>query len=113
MNKLRMYYHILGTEVYYKEVTSPEEAKTMIDAIADFINTKIYEGVFPDHCSTAGLEYFDEEEEELFMLVVEELIEKYWSFVMENLRVLLKYISKILLMGIHHNITSVLTAEQI
>lgn len=64
MNKLRIYYHILGTETYYKEVTSPEEAKTMIDAIADFINTKVHEGVFPDHCSAAGLEYFDEEEVE-------------------------------------------------
>lgn len=64
MNKLRIYYHILGTKIYYKEVFSPEEAKTMIDAIADFINTKVYEGVFPDHCSTAGLEYFDEEEGE-------------------------------------------------
>jgi len=64
MNKLRMYYHILGTEIYYKEVSSPEEAKTRIDAIADFINTKVYDGAFPDHCSTAGLEYFDEKEEE-------------------------------------------------
>ena len=64
MNKLRMYFYILGTEAYYKEVSSPEEAKTMIDAIASFINAKVSEGVFPDYCSTAGLEYFDEEEEE-------------------------------------------------
>ena len=60
--KLRMYFYILGTEPYRREVSSPEEAKTMIDAIADFVNTKVDEGVFPDHCSTAGLEEYDEEE---------------------------------------------------
>lgn len=64
MEKLRVYYNILGTEIYYKEVSSPEEAKTMIDTIADFINFKIAEGVFPDHCSTAGLEVWDEEEQD-------------------------------------------------
>lgn len=64
MKKLRMYYFILGTEPYYKEVSSVEEAKTMIDAIADFVNAKVEEGVFPDHCSTAGLEEYDEVEEE-------------------------------------------------
>lgn len=64
MQKLRVYYIILGTETYYKEVSSPEEARTIINAIADFLNFKIAEGVFPDHCSTAGLEYYDEEEQE-------------------------------------------------
>lgn len=64
MEKLRVYYFILGTEPYYKEVTTPEEAKIIIDAISDFVNTKVYEGVFPDHCSAAGLEYFDEEEQD-------------------------------------------------
>ena len=64
MEKLRIYYIILGTKTYYKEVSSPEEAKIMIDAIADFVNTKVCEGVFPDHCSVAGLEYFDEEEQD-------------------------------------------------
>ncbi len=64
MTKMRMYFYILGTEPYYKEVQSPEEAKTRIDAIADFVNTKVNEGVFPDHCSTAGLEVYDEDEEE-------------------------------------------------
>lgn len=64
MSKLRMYYHILGTEPYRKEVSTAEEAKIMIDAISDFINTKVNEGVFPDHCSTAGLEEYDEEEQE-------------------------------------------------
>ena len=64
MEKLRIYYQILGTETYYKEVSSPEEAKTMIDAIADFINFKVNEGVFPDHCSTAGLEVWDEDEQD-------------------------------------------------
>lgn len=62
--KLRMYYFILGTKPYYKEVSSPEEAKTMIDAIADFVNTKVDEGVFPDHCSAAGLEEWDEDVED-------------------------------------------------
>lgn len=64
MPKLRMYFIILGTTPYYKEVSSPEEAKTMIDAIADFVNAKIEEGAFPDHCSTAGLEMYSEEEKD-------------------------------------------------
>lgn len=64
MSKLRMYFHILGTEPYYSEVSSVEEAKIAIDAIADFVNAKIYEGIFPDHCSAAGLEEYDEEEKE-------------------------------------------------
>ena len=64
MSKLRMYYYILGTEPYRKEVSTVEEAKIMIDAISDFINTKVNEGVFPDHCSTAGVEEYDEEEQE-------------------------------------------------
>lgn len=62
MKKLRVYYIILGSKPYYKDVSSPEEAKTIIDAISDFLNVKVYEGVFPDHCSTAGLEVWDEEE---------------------------------------------------
>lgn len=64
MSKLRMYYTILATEPYYKEVSSPEEAKTMIDAIADFVNAKVDEGVFPDHYSVAGLEEWDEDEQD-------------------------------------------------
>ena len=64
MGKLRIYYHILGTKPFHKDVASPEEAKAVIDGIADFINQKIEEGIFPDHCSTAGLEYWDEEEQE-------------------------------------------------
>ena len=64
MAKMRIYFYILGTKPYYKEVSSVEEAKIMINAIADFVNTKVDEGVFPDHCSTAGLEEYDEEEKE-------------------------------------------------
>lgn len=64
MPKMRIYFDILGTKPYHKEVSSVEEARTMIDAIADFVNTKVDEGVFPDHCSTAGLEEYDEKEEE-------------------------------------------------
>ena len=64
MSKMRMYFNILGTKLYYKEVSSPEEAKIRIDAIADFINAKVEEGAFPDHCSTAGLEEYSEEEKE-------------------------------------------------
>lgn len=64
MSKMRMYYYILGTKPYYKEVSFVEEAKIIVDAIADFVNAKIDEGVFPDHCSTAGLEEYDEEEKE-------------------------------------------------
>lgn len=64
MTKMRMYFHILGTEPYYKEVSSVKEAKIIIDTIADFVNAKVDEGVFPDHCSTAGLQEYDEEEKE-------------------------------------------------
>ena len=64
MEKLRVYYQILGTETYYKEVKSPEEAKIVIDAISSFVNAKVDEGVFPDHCSTAGLEVWDEDEQD-------------------------------------------------
>ena len=64
MKKLRVYYQILGTETYYKDVSSPEEAKTVIDAIASFVNAKVDEGVFPDHCSAAGLEVWDEDEQD-------------------------------------------------
>lgn len=66
MNELRMYYYILGTEPYYENVKSAEEAKMKIDAIARFINAKIDEGVFPDHCSTAGLEEYDEDDNEWY-----------------------------------------------
>ncbi len=61
MKKLRIYYIILGTDSYYQEVSSPEEAKLVIDAIADFLNAKVADGTFSDHCSAAGLEEWDEE----------------------------------------------------
>lgn len=64
MAKIRMCFYILGTKPYYKEVSSVEEAKTMIDAISDFVNAKVDEGVFPDHCSTAGIEEYDEKTNE-------------------------------------------------
>ena len=64
MGKLRIYYQILGTKPFHKEVSSPEEAKAVIDGIADFVNQKVDERVFPNHCSAAGLEYWDEEEQE-------------------------------------------------
>lgn len=64
MKKLRMYFLILGTKSYRKEVSSVEEARIMIDAISSFVNAKVDEGVFPDHCSTAGLEEYDEEEKD-------------------------------------------------
>lgn len=64
MAKLRMYFNILGTKPYHKNVSSIEEAKIMIDAIANFVNAKVDEGVFPDHCSIAGLEEYDEEEKD-------------------------------------------------
>lgn len=66
MSKMRIYYYILETKPYYKEVSSVEEAKIIVDAIADFINAKVDEGVFPDHCSTAGLEEYDEDEKEWY-----------------------------------------------
>lgn len=62
MEKLRVYYYILGTKPYYKEVSSPEEAKLVIDSISSFVNAKVEEGIFPDHCSTAGLDVWDDEE---------------------------------------------------
>ena len=60
--KLRVWYLILGTDLYYQEVKTLEEAKLVIDSIARFLNTKIEEGVFEDHCSAAGLQYYDTEE---------------------------------------------------
>lgn len=66
MSKLRVYFHILGTETYYQTVSSAEEAKLVIDSIANFINMKVDEGVFPDHCSVAGLEEYDEDDEEWY-----------------------------------------------
>ena len=59
--KLRVWYLILGTDLYYQEVKTLEEAKLVIDSIARFLNTKIAEGVFEDHCSAAGLQYYDAE----------------------------------------------------
>lgn len=64
--KLRVYYHILGTETYYQSVKTAEEAKLVIDSIAKFVNMKVDEGVFPDHCSTAGLEEYDEDDGEWY-----------------------------------------------
>ena len=64
MSKLRIYYQVLGAKTFNKEVTSPEEAKAVIDGIADFVNQMIEEGIFPDHCSSAGLEEWDEEEQD-------------------------------------------------
>ena len=63
-NKLRIWYTILGTETYYQEVKTPEEAKLVIDSIARFLNTKVEEGVFEDHCSAAGLEVYDNDEKD-------------------------------------------------
>ena len=66
MSNLRVYYHILGTETYYQIVSSVEEAKLVIDSIAKFINMKVKEGAFPDHCSVAGLEEYDEDDNEWY-----------------------------------------------
>lgn len=62
--KLRVYFIVLGLDTFYKEASSPEEAKVVIDSIAEFINFHIETGLIPDHCNTAGLEYFDEEEDD-------------------------------------------------
>lgn len=62
--KLRVWYGILGTETYYQEVKTPEEAKLVIDSIARFLNAKVEEGVFEDHCSAAGLEVYDNDEQD-------------------------------------------------
>ena len=64
MPKMRMGFYIIGTKPYYKEVPSVEVAKTIADAIADFVNAKVEEGAFPDHCSTVDLEVYSEEEKE-------------------------------------------------
>lgn len=64
MSDLRIYFHILGTRPYHQVVSSPEEAKLVIDSIADFVNFQINNGVFPDHCNTAGLEEWDDEEQD-------------------------------------------------
>ena len=84
MSKMRIYYYILGTKPYYKEVSSVGEAKIIIDAIADFVNAKVDEGVFPDHCSTAGLEEYDEEEKEWSTWYDENGLDFYEHFNMET-----------------------------
>ena len=61
---LRVYFLILGTNPWTKEVSSPEEARSIIDTIANFVNFQVDNHVFPDHCSTAGLEMWDEDSEE-------------------------------------------------
>lgn len=66
MSNLRVYYYILGTETYYQTVSSAEEAKIVIDSIAKFVNMKVEEDVFPDHCSVAGLEEYDEDDNEWY-----------------------------------------------
>lgn len=66
MKKLRVWYLILGTDLYYQEVKTLEEAKLVIDSIASFLNAKVKEGVFSDHSSAAGLEEWDEEEQGWF-----------------------------------------------
>jgi len=62
--KLRVYFTILGTESYHQEVSSPEEARLVINSIANFVILQIKNGVFPDHCSVAGLEIWDETDNE-------------------------------------------------
>lgn len=84
MTKMRIYFYILGTKPYYKEVSSVEEAKTMIDAIADFVIAKVNEGVFPDHCSTAGLEEYDEEEQDWITWYDENGLDFNEHFITEN-----------------------------
>lgn len=64
MEKLRMYFHILGCEIYYQEVSSPKEAFDSINAIANFILFAIDKGIIPDHCNAAGLEVWDDDEQE-------------------------------------------------
>lgn len=66
ISKLRVYYYILGTETYYQTVSSVEEAKLVIDSISHFVNMKVNEGAFPDHCSIAGLEEYDEDDNEWY-----------------------------------------------
>lgn len=62
--KLRIYYIILGGDTYYKEVSSLEEAKATINNIADFLNFAVDHNILPDHCSTTGLEVYNEEDQE-------------------------------------------------
>ena len=54
----------LGSNEY--NLTLFREAKAKIDSIARFVNTKVDEGVFPDHCSIAGLEEYDENDNEWY-----------------------------------------------
>lgn len=61
---LRVCFLILGTEPWTKEVSSPEEARSIINTIANFVNFQVDNHVFPDHCSSAGLEMWDEDNEE-------------------------------------------------
>lgn len=62
--QLRVSYLVLGAPAYYQSVKSPEEARLAINSIAGFMNQMVENGTFPDHCSTASLEYFDKDEED-------------------------------------------------
>ena len=61
---LRVCFLILGAKPWTKEVSSPEEARSIINTIANFVNFQVDNHVFPDHCSSAGLEMWDEDSEE-------------------------------------------------
>lgn len=64
MSKMRMYFNILGTKPYFKEVSSLKEAKTIMDTMISFVSAKINEGIFPAHALYAGLVEYSEKEKD-------------------------------------------------
>ena len=63
--KLKVAFTIVEADVTFeKEVSSVEEAKTVIDTIADFVNFSVEKGLMPDHCNCAELLEYDEERQE-------------------------------------------------
>lgn len=62
--KYRLHYTILGLKPFYCEVSSPEEANSIINALSSFCDHHINTGLICDHCSVAGLEVYNEEDHE-------------------------------------------------
>lgn len=59
--KMRVWYMILGLETYYVPVETPEEAQRTMDILGSYSQFLINQNAIGDHCSTCGLEVFDEE----------------------------------------------------
>lgn len=64
--KLRVEFFIVGLsdQPFEKEVSSVEEAKIVMDSIADFVNYAVEKDIMPDHCNCMDFQEYDEEMKE-------------------------------------------------